>query len=88
VNKYLICVLQINETVKAEFLNLFDKRKGDFVFNDRDGREYRDIKKSFHSAVDRAGLKDVRFHDLRRTFATMCVFNGISPKTLMKRIKR
>lgn len=76
--------IPINETVKAEFLKLLDKKKGDFVFHDRYGREYRDIKKSFHSAVERAGLQDVRFHDLRRTFATMCVFKNISPKTLMK----
>jgi integrase len=76
--------IPINDTVKAEFMKLTGKRKGDFVFHDRYGREFRDIKKSFHSAVERAGLQDVRFHDLRRTFATMCVFNGISPKTLMK----
>ena len=76
--------IPLNETAKAEFIVLLDKKKGDFVFHDRYGRQFKDIKKSFHSAVERAGLQDVRFHDLRRTFATMCVFEGISPKSLMK----
>jgi integrase len=76
--------IPISETVKAEFMKLLDKRKRDYVFHDRYGRQFKDIKKSFHSAVERAGLQDVRFHDLRRTFATMCVFNNVSPKTLMK----
>jgi integrase len=76
--------IPINPTAKSEFLRLADKRHGDHVFHDRYGRPFKDIKKSFHSAVERAGLVDVRFHDLRRTFATMCIFKNISPKTLMK----
>jgi len=76
--------IPINPTAKYEFLSLADKRHGDYVFHDRYGRPFKDIKKSFHSAVERAGLVDVRFHDLRRTFATMCIFKNISPKTLMK----
>ncbi len=76
--------IPINETAKGELCRLREKKRGEFVFHDRYGRQYKDIKKSFHSAVKDAGLMDVRFHDLRRTFATMCVFNNISPKTLMK----
>lgn len=76
--------IPINPTAKHEFLRLAEKRHGDYVFHDRYGRPFKDIKKSFHSAVERAGLVDVRFHDIRRTFATMCVFKNISPKTLMK----
>ncbi len=34
--------------------------------------------------MKRAGLSDVRFHDLRRTFGTMCVFKNVPPKTLQK----
>jgi len=34
--------------------------------------------------MERAGLSDVRFHDLRRTFATMCALSGVPPKALQK----
>ena len=31
--------------------------------------------------LDRAGCKHIRFHDLRRTFATMALENGMDIKT-------
>ncbi len=74
----------INETAKFQFLKLKEKKKGDYVFHDKYGKRIKDIKRSFGSAVERAGLQDVRFHDLRRTFGTNCVFKNVPPKTLQK----
>ena len=74
----------INRTAKVEFIRLGEKIRGDYVFHDRYGRRFKDIKTAFHSAVERAGLKDVRPHDLRRTFGTMCAWAGVPPKTLQK----
>ena len=42
------------------------------------------IKRSYGSDLKRAGLEDVRFHDLRRTFGTICVFKNVPSKTLQK----
>lgn len=42
------------------------------------GREGGDPKKAFQRAVERAGLDDVRVHDLRRTAASWMVQNGAS----------
>ena len=39
---------------------------------------YTQLKNLLH----RAGLPDMRFHDLRHTFATHAASNGIDPKTL------
>ena len=35
-----------------------------------------------HRVLDRAGLPRVRFHDLRHTFATMALQNGVDVKTV------
>ncbi len=74
----------INETARMQLKKLMEKRRGDFVIHDQYGRRIKDIKRSFGSAIERADLQDVRFHDLRRTFGTLCVFNNIPPKTLQK----
>ncbi len=77
-------IVPLNETAKAELTHLLNRQKGFYVFHDRYGRRIKDIKKSFRAAIERAGLSDVRFHDLRRTFGTNCVLMGIPPKMLQK----
>ena len=72
----------INETAREQLLLRMKKRKGDYVFHDCYGRRIKDIKKSFAGAVERSGLDDVRFHDLRRTFGTCCALKNVPPKTL------
>ncbi len=43
-----------------------------FVFTDRNGDPYRSIKRSFSTALKKAGI-----HDLRHTFASHLVMNGV-----------
>ncbi len=74
----------INETARGQLYNLLAVKKGEFVFHDSYGRRMKDVKRSFGSAVERAGLNDVRFHDLRRTFGTWCAIRGVPSKTLQK----
>lgn len=46
------------------------------VFLGTTGKPVKNIQEAFDNAVDRAGLKDVHFHDLRRSFATRKVTEG------------
>jgi integrase len=40
---------------------------------------YNDLQKPWRKIRDRAGLSDVRIHDLRHTYASVAVMNGIDP---------
>jgi integrase len=56
----------------------------DFVFSDSKGRRFYDVKRSFTSACRRAALEDTHFHDLRHTFASHLVMNGVSLKAVQE----
>lgn len=47
-----------------------------YVFCDREGRPYREIKNGFNSAKRRAGLLWLHFHDLRHTFSSHLISSG------------
>ncbi|MCZ6865663.1 MAG: site-specific integrase [Candidatus Dadabacteria bacterium] len=44
----------------------------------------KDIRTAFKNACNRAGLKNLRFHDLRHTFATRLVLAGVDLATVSK----
>lgn len=48
------------------------------VFPNATGEKPLGIRNAFEDAVERAGLKDFRFHDLRHTFASYLAMNGAS----------
>ncbi len=42
------------------------------------------IRKAFNNACDRVGIKNLRFHDLRHTFATRLVLSNVDLATVSK----
>ena len=40
------------------------------------------VLKMLHRVLERAGLPELRFHDLRHTFATLALQNGVDIKTV------
>ena len=58
--------------------------KGEYVFSDTNGRPFGDIKKGYAAAIGRAGIKDFRFHDLRHTFGSHLVMQGVNLRTVQQ----
>ncbi|MBN1272507.1 MAG: tyrosine-type recombinase/integrase [Candidatus Aminicenantes bacterium] len=55
----------------------------EYVFwNKKTGKPIQDVKKSFKSACEDAGIENLRFHDLRHTFATRLVESGVDIVTV------
>ena len=53
-----------------------------YIFNDNNGNNYGDIKKSFLTAVKKSDIIDFHFHDLRHTFASQLVMAGVDLNTV------
>ena len=52
-------------------------KTSEYVFN-HNGKKLSNFKESFKTACKRAGIKDLRVHDLRHVFASKMVMNGTS----------
>ena len=54
-----------------------------YVFYDHvTTKPYKDIKRSFNTAVRRAKIHDFKFHDIRHTFASHLVMAGVDLTTV------
>ena len=77
-------VIPINQTLYQELLNHSKESNGDYVFSNGDDRPFGDIKKGFSTALKRAEIEDFHFHDLRHTFGSHLVMQGIDLKTVQQ----
>jgi integrase len=65
---------QIGETITPD----------DSVFSNMDGKPLDSsfLSHTFGKIVWKAGLKGVRFHDLRHSFASLMLLSGVAPKVI------
>jgi len=65
------------------------KPDGVWVFTDRHGdplEKDRFVRGIFHPLLRRAGIRRIRFHDLRHTSATLALANGVNVKVVSERL--
>ena len=77
--------IPINEAL-AEALRRHPRRLGSpYVFGNRDGQPYDNIRKALNSAAKRAGIEGgVKLHQLRHAFCSHALMQGIDPRTVQK----
>jgi len=75
--------IPINDTLRMNLDSLIRRLDTPYVFYDPStGKPYQDIKRSFHTALRKAGIRDFHFHDLRHTFASHLVMAGVDLTTV------
>ena len=59
------------------------EESNDVFFNDK-GKPFKGVKRPFDSALSRAKITDLTFHDLRHTFASQLVMAGVNLKAVQE----
>jgi len=77
--------IPMNNIVFRTLLRVRKNPKSPYVFcKKKDGSPYRDIRDGFKNALKRAGIRHLRFHDLRHTFASHLVMAGVDLKSVQE----
>ena len=74
--------IPMNQVVFDTLLKVRKPPNSPYVFYNKDGKPFDDVKTAFWRALKRAGIKNFRFHDLRHTFASHLVMAGVDLNTV------
>ena len=74
--------LPLNAIAKRTLIAVPKHPDSAYIFCNKKGEPYGDIKKSFLTAIKNSAIIDFRFHDLRHTFASQLVMAGVDLNTV------
>jgi len=72
----------INDEVMQVFLQTRKHLESPYVFCKPNGKPFQDVRGSFVTACQKAGITDFRFHDLRHTFGSQMRMCGVDIMTI------
>jgi integrase len=72
----------MNEIVQKTIIGVLKNPESQYVFCNKNGEPYGNVRKSFDTALRKCGIINFRFHDLRHTFASQLVMNGVDLNTV------
>jgi integrase len=76
------------ETVLEVLREHLETVEGGLIFTSRTGRPLwpHNVYRHFKQTIEKLGLPDIRFHDLRHTHATLLLAAGVHPKGVQERL--
>ena len=75
--------IPLNKTMKTLLNELQANSKTGYIFiNPETGTCFKDIKKSWQTALEKAGIENFRFHDLRHTVGTRLASMNVQPNEI------
>lgn len=75
-------VIPLNNVARKALISVSKHPDSPYVFCNKEGRPYHDVRKSFFAALEKCGIIDFHFHDLRHTFASQLVMSGVDLNTV------
>jgi integrase len=79
--------IPINDALRETLRGLFVQRRLDVIFvfaDEKTGKQFQSVKRSFSTACRKVGIEDFHFHDLRHTFASQLIMNGVDITTISR----
>lgn len=77
-------IIPINNTLYEALEKLPKRPDSDYVFSNGNGKPFGNVRRSFDGALEKAGITDFVFHDLRHTFASHLVMSGCNLRTVQQ----
>lgn len=74
----------MNDIVKTALQDVPRYKGSPYVFLSHTGKPYLNVRKSFDTALEKCGIINFHFHDLRHTFASQLVMMGVDIRTVQE----
>ena len=72
----------MDEVVKITLIKTRKHPESPYIFCEKSGLPFKNLRKSFFTALKKAGIINFRFHDLSHTFASQLVMSGVDLNTV------